>query len=217
MSKGRTWLARASTHQRSIMSARRSGLAGGQVVELGRVHGHVVELPAVLAEGGVPVDAVVVEGPDRLEGDRLPTVVVEGPAPEHLEVLGGPGGRSVRAGRTQQRGEADAVDGRLGHVLDGGGQVDRRPAPAPWGGCRRRGRTGGGHRRRRRCGPASSRCTDRPPRPRGPPASTAGTGCYRPWSTPTGSCCGRRVPRARRCDGPARRCRPDRSSGAGCR
>ena len=84
----------------------------------------MVELPAVLAEGGVPVEPVVVEGPDGLEGDRLPSVVVEGPAPEHLEVLRRAVGRGVGASRGEHGGEADAVDRGLGHVLDGGGKLD---------------------------------------------------------------------------------------------
>ena len=41
-----------------------------------------------------------------------------------------------------------------------------------------------------RCPPARARSADRTPRPRAPRASSGGTACCRPRSSPTGSCCG---------------------------
>ena len=58
------------------------GLPLGQVLGFGRVGGHVVQLPRHL------VEARLVEL-NRVIGDRLPAIVVDRPAPEHLEVLSG--------------------------------------------------------------------------------------------------------------------------------
>jgi hypothetical protein len=100
-------------------------MLGGQVVDLGVVLSHVVELPGVVVERGVVVGGALVVGrADGLVGDRLPPLVVEGPAPEHLEVLGlvAPGCTGPVLG--QQVGEAGAVDGPLRHVVDGHRRVD---------------------------------------------------------------------------------------------
>ena len=67
---------------------------GGQVVDLGDVLGHVVELPDVVVPGRVGPQAVVVDRADRVVGHRLPAVVVDRPRPEHLEVLGDDAGRA---------------------------------------------------------------------------------------------------------------------------
>ncbi len=52
---------------------------GSQVVYLGVIFGHVVELPHVLIEGCVDLEPVVIERSDGVKGDRLPPVVVDGP------------------------------------------------------------------------------------------------------------------------------------------
>ena len=67
-------------------------------------------------------------------------------------------------------------------------------------------------RRRPRSAPATARCTDRRRRPRAPRASSAGTACCRPSSSPTGSCCAATGRRARRCARAARVAPPGRGS-----
>ena len=94
------------------------GLLGGQVLGLGEVLGHVVELPDVLVKGGVGVEAVGVDGPHRVEGDRLPTPVVDGPRPQHLEVLGLVALGGIGPVGSQQVGEAHAIEVGLRHVVD---------------------------------------------------------------------------------------------------
>ena len=84
----------------------------------------MVQLPDVVVEGGVGIEAVVVDGPDGVEGDGLPPVAVDGARAQHLEVLGHVtlwGRRPVGA---QEVGEAGAVDGRLAHRVDLRGRLD---------------------------------------------------------------------------------------------
>ena len=85
---------------------------------------HVVQLPDVFVEGRARSQAIVIERTDRMEGHRLPSVVVEGPRPEHLEVL-----CAVLVGfelpsLPEHVAEADAVEMRLGDPLDLGGRID---------------------------------------------------------------------------------------------
>ena len=77
-------------------------MVGREVVTLGRVGAQVVELPRRAVEPGlVELDVVV--------HDRLPTVLVQRAAPEHLGVLHGvPLGR---IGRVEAVREADAASG----------------------------------------------------------------------------------------------------------
>ena len=110
------------------------GLGAGQVVELAGVLGHVVQLPAVLVEGHVGIQAIVVEVGDGVERHRLPAAVVDASGSEHLEVLGGMGLGLV--GMRQDGSEADAIDRGLHHagelgrtfdpdqIEDGGHDVD---------------------------------------------------------------------------------------------
>ena len=100
------------------------GLRGSQVVGLREVLRHVVELPDVVVEGGVGIEAVVVHRADGVERHRLPSVVEDGPGAEHLEVLGHVRGRGVRTLGTEQVGEAGAVDAGLGDALDVRGRGD---------------------------------------------------------------------------------------------
>ena len=87
------------------------GVGHRPVVALGRVGDDVVELPAVVVRRGVAVH-------HRDVRDRLPALVVDRSAPEHLEVLGGAHlGRVVRC---EGRADAHAVHRQL---LD---PVDRR-------------------------------------------------------------------------------------------
>ena len=79
---------RASSHHSVDQLGHLLGEFGGEVVDLGDVLGHVVELPDVFVEGRTGPQAVVVDRTDRMVGHRLPPVVVDGPRPEHLEVLG---------------------------------------------------------------------------------------------------------------------------------
>jgi len=100
----------------------------GEVVALRRVLGHVVQLPLDVIEAGL-------SDHHRVEGDRLPAVVVERTASEHLEVLGGPAAR--RVGRVERRREARSFDRLLRnlgevrrrieteHVEHGGDEIDR--------------------------------------------------------------------------------------------
>ena len=74
----------------------------------------MVQLPLVLVEAGLRIE-------DRVIGDRLPALVVESPAAEHLVVLG-----LVTAGRigvSEAIGEADALDRPLGDAVE----LARRP------------------------------------------------------------------------------------------
>ena len=105
------------------------GMLGGDVVALRGVLGHVVQLPRVVLR----VRHRLVE--HRVVDDRLPAVVVQGAAAEHLEVLRVADARRrrvVERGRERHavdRRLRDAVDlvGRLDaeHVEDGRRQVDR--------------------------------------------------------------------------------------------
>ena len=72
------------------------GLGRREVGGLREVLRHVVQLPRVVIEGARRVAALVGEPEHRVERDRLPSVVVDRPAPEHLVVLGGVGARRVR-------------------------------------------------------------------------------------------------------------------------
>ncbi len=104
-------------------------MLGGDVVALRRVLGHVVQLPRVV----VGVRHRLVE--HRVVDDRLPAVVVQGAAAEHLEVLRVAAARRGRIVERAREGHAvdrclrDAVDlvGRLDaeHVEHGRRQVDR--------------------------------------------------------------------------------------------
>ncbi len=90
----------------------------GEVRGLGQVLGDVVQLPDVVVERRVGVQAVVVERPDGMERHRFPPVVIDGPRAEHLEVLRrvpGLGGGAVGA---EQVPEADPVDRGLGDAVD---------------------------------------------------------------------------------------------------
>ena len=191
------------------------GLVGGQVVGLGGVDAHVVELPHVVVERRVGVEAVVVHVAERLERHRLPTLVVDAARSEHLEVL-----RGVALGRggvVEEVGEARALDRRLRDPRDLGRARRRRSARAGWGARRWRARTACAARRAPRAGRASARCRDRRRRPRAPRASSAGTACCRPSSSPTGSCCGSTRCRSRRCGRAARADRRARRSRSGRR
>jgi hypothetical protein len=106
----------ASDHHRSTISRSFSGSAAARSTVLGEVDGHVEQLPRVLVEGQVRIAAVVPEEGERVEHHCLPAVVVDGPGPEHLVVL-----RDVAAGGGgvgERRGEAHALDRRLGHAAD---------------------------------------------------------------------------------------------------
>ena len=94
------------------------GLRPGPVVGLRQVLGHVVELPHIVVERGVRIEAVVVDRADRVERHRLPPVVIDGARAEHLEVLRRAQARYSRAPRVEQRGEADAVEMRLRHAVE---------------------------------------------------------------------------------------------------
>ena len=100
------------------------GVLGGEVVHLGDVLGHVVELPHVVVERRVRAQAVVVERADRVEGHRLPAVVVDRPRAEHLEVLGEVTPGRVGAIVAEEVGEAGAVEVRLGDAVDRRGRID---------------------------------------------------------------------------------------------
>ena len=89
LSSGRTWWRRASSHHRSIIAASRSGSSAARSLRLGRIDPDVVELPLVVLEGRVRVQAVVVHRTEGLERHRLPSLVVDPAGAEHLEVLGG--------------------------------------------------------------------------------------------------------------------------------
>ncbi len=78
------------------------GVLGGQVVQLGRVGGEVVELPLRVVEGG--------QG--RVAGDDLPTVPVVPAVADHLVDLLGPGRRVVgvaQGGRERRSRHRDAA------------------------------------------------------------------------------------------------------------
>ena len=62
-------------------------LGVGQIVDLGKVLGHVVELPHVLVERLGHVGPVVDDERRGVECHRLPSVVVQRPRAEHLVVL----------------------------------------------------------------------------------------------------------------------------------
>ncbi len=93
------------------------GHLGGPVVTFAGIGPYVVELPAVVTRRRVL-------GLDLLVGDRLVPVAVEGPASEHLVVLGGAhlGVVTVTEHAEQRR----PLDRRLRHTVD----RDRRLHPA---------------------------------------------------------------------------------------
>ena len=64
-----------------------------EVVALGEIVGDVIQLPHVVVERRVGVEPVVVHVPERLERHRLPSVVIDAAAAEHLEVLRARGAR----------------------------------------------------------------------------------------------------------------------------
>ena len=151
------------------------GVLGGEVVRLGDVLGHVVELPDVFVEGRVGAEAVVVDRSHGVVRDRLPAVVVDGTRAEHLEVLGhvtlrAPSRRRRRRDRRSWcRPDATARSRRSA------GAPPRRPARGRSERYRRRARTAGArHHPDRSAGRrAVGRCTGRRHPPRAPRASTA--------------------------------------------
>ena len=74
-----------------------------QIMHLGEVLGHVVELPHVLVERLRRVGTVVGDEGRAVEDDRLPPVVVERPRSEHLVILGDvtPGNQRIVEGRSE--------------------------------------------------------------------------------------------------------------------
>ena len=175
------------------------GSCGGEVVALREVLGDVVQLPHVVLERRVGVDAVVVHRAERLERHRLPAVVVDAAAAEHLEVLRGVALRGASPAR-EHGDEARALDRAL----------RRRRRSRPAASTPMSSRIVGSDVDRVRelvadlaaAGDAARPvhdARDRRRRPRAPRASSAGTACCRPSSSPTGSCCARSACRARRC------------------
>jgi hypothetical protein len=85
-------------------------MLGCEVVALGRILGDVVQLPRVVVG---PRQRLVEE---RLVHDRLPPVVVEGAAAEHLVVLRvAPAGRRRVVERARER---NTIDRRLRDAVD---------------------------------------------------------------------------------------------------
>ena len=78
----------------------------------------MIELPYIVVKGCIGIEAVVVHRTDRVERHRFPTIVVDGPGPQHLEVLGQMRPRERSAFWPQERSEAGPVDVRLVHSFD---------------------------------------------------------------------------------------------------
>ena len=85
-------------------------LLGREVVGLRQVLGDVEQLPHVVVERRIGIAPVVVHAPDRMEGHRLPPLVVDRTRPEHLEVLRLSPSGHVIAFVTQHAREARAVE-----------------------------------------------------------------------------------------------------------
>ena len=145
---GSTSLRRASSHHSATSSATFSGNSAAQVVRLGDVLGDVVELPDVVVERRVGAQPVVVDRADRVEGHRLPAVVVDGTRPEHLEVLGDvAAGFALPAVRRARR-RSWCRRGATARSRRSPRAARRRPARARSAGCRWRARTAGAGRHR---------------------------------------------------------------------
>ena len=102
LSSGSTSLRRASSHQRSTIAASRSGSCAARSLRLRQVVRDVVELPHVVVERRVGVEAVVVHVAERVERHRLPAVVVDRARAEHLEVLRRRAARARRRRRARR-------------------------------------------------------------------------------------------------------------------
>ena len=99
------------------------GVGFGEIIALGGVLGHVIELPAILAEGGVGIGSGDVHLPaHRVVRNGLPAVVVDRPAAEQLVVLRG--ALLVGAAIGERLEKAHALDRLLRYAIDDVGHGD---------------------------------------------------------------------------------------------
>ena len=186
----------ASTYQVRDQLDQLVAMLGGDIVVLGEVLGHVVELPArrIQLDERLGRDRLS-ERPPRLDkggagprADRPPAVVIDRAVAEHLEVLRVLAG-SAPSGSLNVWREADAVDRRLGDAPDRLAAAESQARPARSAPCRSRARTACAPRPRAMpFGPVDDE-RGRSRRRDTSPASSAGTACCPPTSSPTGSGC----------------------------